>query len=179
MSVGFSTGKKFLTTSQRGPELPHQVGRTTCWASSTEEVQQKAEETATQLANYNYRVKQESFGKEYKEVFKLVDGVVIIIFQDSRFFRRCQPTCPACLISPPSVKKRRCARQPSNKFFDERPRVISQSFAPRSILQSLEIHGDEVFMHGYCSGNRIGVWVTNIEAEMEEGVLPPVDGHHP
>ncbi|KAJ9486013.1 hypothetical protein VN97_g7340 [Penicillium thymicola] len=67
------------------------------------------------------------------------------------------------------------ARQPSNRFFDQRPRVIPQSFAPRSILQSLEMHGDEVFMHGYRSGNRIGVYnglrVANIEAKMKEGVV--------
>ncbi|KAJ5480311.1 hypothetical protein N7530_005820 [Penicillium desertorum] len=65
------------------------------------------------------------------------------------------------------------ARQPSNKT-----PVIPQSFAPRSILQSLEMHGDEDFMHGYRSGNRIGVYnglrVTNIEAEMEEGVATTV-----
>ncbi|KAJ5967658.1 hypothetical protein N7501_003906 [Penicillium viridicatum] len=48
--------------------------------------------------------------------------------------------------------------QPSNEFFDETPRVIPESFAPRSILQSLEMHGDEVFMHGYRSGNIIGVY---------------------
>ncbi|OQE18073.1 hypothetical protein PENFLA_c022G10726 [Penicillium flavigenum] len=73
------------------------------------------------------------------------------------------------MISPASVKKRRGARQPSNKFFDERPRFIPQSFAPRSILQSLEMHGIEVFMHGYRSGNYNGFRVAKIEAEMEEG----------
>ncbi|KAJ5251625.1 hypothetical protein N7489_002035 [Penicillium chrysogenum] len=66
------------------------------------------------------------------------------------------------------------ARQPSNRFFDQSPRVIPQSFAPRSTLQSLEMHGDEVSMHGYCSGNSIGVYnglpVANIEAKMKEGV---------
>ncbi|KAJ6146721.1 hypothetical protein N7497_008703 [Penicillium chrysogenum] len=66
------------------------------------------------------------------------------------------------------------ARQPSNRFFDQSPRVIPQSFAPRSILQSLEMHGDKVFMHGYRSGNSIGVYnglpVANIEAKMKEGV---------
>ncbi|KAJ5578129.1 uncharacterized protein N7459_007093 [Penicillium hispanicum] len=66
------------------------------------------------------------------------------------------------------------ARQPSNKFFDERPCVIPQGFAPRSILQSLEMHGNEVFMHGYRSGNRIGAYnglrVANIEAKMEGAV---------
>lgn len=40
------------------------------------------------------------------------------------------------------------------------------------------MHGDEVFMHGYCPGNRIGVYnrlrVANIEAEMEEGVITTV-----
>ncbi|KOS39044.1 hypothetical protein ACN38_g10130 [Penicillium nordicum] len=50
-----------------------------------------------------------------------------------------------------------------------------ESFAPRSILQSLEVHGDEVFMHGYRSGERIGLYnglrVANIEAKMKEGVV--------
>lgn len=36
------------------------------------------------------------------------------------------------------------------------------------------MHGDEVSMHGYCSGNSIGVYnglpVANIEAKMKEGV---------
>lgn len=63
----------------------------------------------------------------------------------------------------------------SFQFFDRRSRVIPESFASRSILQSLEMHGDEVFMHGYRSGNRIGVYnglrVANIEAEMKEGVV--------
>jgi hypothetical protein len=56
--------------------------------------------------------------------------------------------------------------------------VIPQSFAPRSILQSLEMQGVEVFMHGDRSGNRTGVYsglrVANIEAEMEEGVVTTV-----
>ncbi|OQE20849.1 hypothetical protein PENFLA_c015G07408 [Penicillium flavigenum] len=70
------------------------------------------------------------------------------------------------------------ARQPSNEFFDKRRSVMPRSFAPHSILQSLEIHGEEVLMHGYRSENRTGVYsglrVANIEAEIEEGVVTTV-----
>ncbi|KAJ5261428.1 hypothetical protein N7478_012023 [Penicillium angulare] len=65
-------------------------------------------------------------------------------------------------------------RQPSNKF-DERPGTLPLRFAPSSILQSQEMHGATVSMHGYRSGRTNvvynGLSVAYIEVEMVEGVI--------
>lgn len=56
---------------------------------------------------------------------------------------------------------------------------MPSSLAPPSTLQSLDMHGTKVRMHGYQSGESVGVYnglpVANIQAEMgEEGIITTV-----
>ncbi|KAJ5360905.1 hypothetical protein N7517_010096 [Penicillium concentricum] len=70
------------------------------------------------------------------------------------------------------------ARRPSNEFFDEKPSFIPERFAMHATLQSIDLHGQKVFMNGYRSGKSIGVYhalrVANIATNMEDGVVTTV-----